>query len=115
MQKLSRSKSVNFRVNDREYDMIKRRQKETGIGNMRAFLLKMALNGMIYNIELTSVNECARLLRNISGNNNQIAKKVNTTGNIYAADIDEIKARQEEIWGQQNTIVKLLTEIVEVA
>jgi hypothetical protein len=76
MQKLSRNKSINFRVNDEEYEMIKDRQKRVGISNMRAYLLKMAVNGQILNIELTTVDECARLLRNIGNNVNQIAKRV---------------------------------------
>jgi len=114
MQKLSRSKSINFRVNDKEYEMIKRCMKEAGISNMRAYLLKMAVNGEIWNVELTSVNECAGLLRNISNNINQIAKRVNSTGHIYNADIQEIKVRQGEIWRKQEETVKLLTDIVGV-
>ena len=35
---------------------------------------------------------------NISNSENQIAKQLNTTGNIYEADIEEIKKNQEEIY-----------------
>ena len=115
MQKLTRNKSINFRVSDKEYEWIKRRQGESGITNMRAYLLKMAVDGMAFTVELDSVNECSRLLRNISNNINQIAVRVNSTGNIYVADIADIQAKQAEIWNQQNVIIQLLTEIVEAA
>jgi hypothetical protein len=42
MQNLTRNKSINFRVTQKEYDMIKRRQGQTKIRNMRHYLLKQA-------------------------------------------------------------------------
>ena len=114
MQNLTRNKSINFRVTDDEYVRIKDMQKRTRISNMRAYLLKMALNGQIWTLDFTTVNECDRLLRNISNNINQIAKRVNSTGNIYADDIAEIKSRQAEIWEQQEVIIKTLTDVLEV-
>ena len=110
-----RNKSINFRVSDKEYEWIKRRQGEPGITNMKAYLLKMAVDGRAFTVELDSVNECSRLLRNVSNNINQIAVRVNSTGNIYAADIADIQVKQAEIWNQQNVIIQLLTDIVEVA
>ena len=47
-----------------------------------------------------------RLLSNATNNINQIARRVNETGNFYAADFDDIKARQDEIWGQVKVIVR---------
>jgi hypothetical protein len=64
---------------------------------------------------MDSIKECNRLLRNISGNINQIAARANAMGNIYAADIEEIKARQGEIWERQDCIIKTLAKIVAVA
>lgn len=37
-------------------------------------------------------------MKRISNSENQIAKQLNTTGNIYEADIEEIKKNQEEIY-----------------
>ena len=37
-------------------------------------------------------------MKSISNSENQIAKRVNSTGNIYEADIEEIKKNQEEIY-----------------
>ena len=53
MQKLKRSINMGFRVTEEEQEMIKRRQAQTGIRNLRAYLLKMAIDGMVVNLDLT--------------------------------------------------------------
>ena len=97
-QNLERNHAMTFRVTEKERDMIKKRQEQSGIQNMRAYLLKQAIDGRVINIELDSVNEMCRLLGNASNNINQIARRVNETNNIYLPDIADIQARQEEIW-----------------
>jgi hypothetical protein len=115
MQNLKRSINIGFRVTEEEQKLIQKAMARTKITNMRAYLLKMAVNGRVIEVELTSVNECNRLLRNISGNINQIAKRANETDRVYDADLADIKARQAEIWAQQDNIIKILAKIVEVA
>ena len=112
-QKLERSIAMTFRVSEKERDMIRRRQEQTGIKNLRAYLLKMAIDGRVIHVELESVNEMNRLLGNATSNINQIAKRVNETGNVYAADIDDIQARQEEIWVQQKEILHRLNKVLD--
>ena len=114
-QNLSRNIALTFRVDAKERELINKRMKDAGISTLRQFLLKMALNGRVICVEMDSIVECSRLLRNISVNINQIAKRANETGNLYAADMEEIKTRQGEIWEQQDKIIRLLTDIVEVA
>ena len=115
MQKLKRNINVGFRVTEEEKQMILRRQGQTNITNLREYLLKMAVDGRVINFELTTVNECAKLLRNVSSNINQIAKRVNETGNVYAADMEDIKSRLDEVWAQQDIIIGKLTKVLEVA
>ena len=52
-----------------------------------------------------------RLLSNATNNINQIARRANETGNIYAADLDELRGRYDELWGQMKTILNKLTKI----
>ena len=113
MQKLTRNINMGFRVTAEEKAMIYKRMGQTKISNLRAYLLKMAIDGRVIHIDLTNVNECTRLLRNVSNNINQIAKKAHETGSIHAADMDGIKARQDELWQQQEVIIKSLTKILE--
>jgi len=112
-QKLERSIAMTFRVTEKERDMIRRRQEQTGIKNLRAYLLKMAIDGRVIQIELESVNEMNRLLSNATKCINQIAKRVNETGSAYRTDMDDIQARQDEIWAQQKEILRRLCNIMD--
>ena len=47
--------------------------------------------------ELKKLNQ---LIYNVANNINQIAVRVNSTGNVYADDISEIKEGQDKIWQQ---------------
>lgn len=115
MQKLKRSINMGFRVTQEEYDLILQRMAEIGFPSIRAYLLKMALNGAIFTLDLADVRECSRLLRIVGNNVNQIAKRVNEDGNIYAADIADVQHRLGEIWGQQDKIIRDLSKVLEVA
>lgn len=115
MQKLKRNINMGFRVTAEERDLIMKRMEEIGFPSVRSYLLKMALNGMIINLDLTDVRECSRLLRNVSNNVNQIAKRANESGNIYADDLADIQAWLDDVWRQQDKIIRSLTKILEVA
>ena len=113
-QKLQRSTAMTFRVTEKEREMIRKAQARTKIKNTRAYLLKMAVDGRVIQIELDSVNEMNRLLGNATNNINQIARRVNETNRIFAPDLEEIKARQEEIWTQQKEILRRLIKVLDV-
>ena len=115
MQKLKRNIHVGFRVTEEEQEWIRRRMNQTGIRSLRAYLLKMAVDGYIVNLDLADVRECSRLLRIVSNNVNQLTRHVNSGGNIYAADIKDIQNRLDGIWRQQNTIIRELSKVLEVA
>ena len=70
----------------------------------------MAIDGRVIHVELDSVKEMIRLLSNATNNINQIAKRANTTGNLYAADLDELRERYDELWEQTNLILRKLSE-----
>ena len=112
----NRKKNVNihFMVDDKEFDLIKQGMKESGIKSMRAYLLKMAVNGQIIHVELDSVREMVRLLSNAANNINQIANRVNATSNIYAADIDDLRGNYDALRGQSKEILRLLSDISDV-
>ena len=112
-KKYIRPRNVNlaFRVTEEERDMIERRMAQTGIKNMRAYIVKMAVDGRVIHVELESVFEMVRLLSNATNNINQIAKRVNQTGNLYAADIKMLRERYDEIWGQTKLILRKLSEL----
>jgi ethanolamine ammonia-lyase large subunit len=99
---------IRFMVDEKERDMIYKRMEQTGIKNLRAYLLKQAIDGEVVHIELDSVKEMVRLLSNATNNLNQIARRVNQTGSVYAEDVADLRARYDEIWAQTKVILKKL-------
>ena len=91
--------------------MIARRMEQAGIKSMRAFLLKMAIDGHVVQLDLTGVKEMVRLLSNATNNVNQIARRANETGSIYAADLDDLRERYSELWNQAGGILRKLSEL----
>ena len=88
----------NFKTTETEAEIIKKKMKSLGITNTSAFLRSMVLNGYILKLDLPQIREMIRLLSNMTNNLNQIAKRINETGRIYADDMDEIKRVMEEVW-----------------
>jgi len=114
MQNLKRSINMGFRVTEEEQQWIRQRMAQTNISNLRAYLLKMAVDGYVIELDLSEVNECSRLLRALGNNVNQIARHANTTGAVYAADMAAIKTQLDEVWQQQDKILRSLAKVLEV-
>ncbi len=51
------------------------------------FLRRLILYGFVYDIDYSDLREYNYTLGKISGNLNQIAKRMNATGNVYKADV----------------------------
>jgi len=107
----SRDRYITFRVTEKERAQIDKRMVQAGMNNRRAYLLKMATEGSVVNIELDSVKNMVRLLSNATNNINQIAKRVNTTDNFYKDDLAEIRLQYEQIWGQTKEILRELATL----
>jgi Mg2+ and Co2+ transporter CorA len=112
MQNLKRNKNITFRVSEREYEMIRKRMGQTHITNLRAYLLKQAIDGQVIHIEMESIQECSRLLSSIANNVNQLARKTNSGGNVYAADLRDIQQNLDRVFEQQNVVTGKLAKII---
>ena len=98
MKDNSRKTQLHFVVSEQELDRIRQRMEECGVTNLSAFLRKMALDGYIIHLDMTELQELTRLLRICSNNLNQYAKRANEVGSVYAADIEDLHSRLNEIW-----------------
>lgn len=106
-----KTEMLHFRVSPKELERINQKREEIGIRNMGAFLRKMSMDGYCVNLDLTDVSQVSSLLRRCSNNLNQYAKKANETGSIYAADIQDLQVRLDEIRELQRQILKRLAAI----
>jgi len=106
-----RETAVLIRMSETELSQIRARMEEFGTSNMSAFIRKMAIDGYIVKLELPELKEMTRLLSSYSNNLNQIAKRVNATGNIYPIDFDEIIQHQNNLWTAAEKIIRTLSKI----
>ena len=73
-QKEGRTVGLFTKVTPEEKAVIDQKMAELGTTNLRAYLRKMAIDGYIVNLDMSSVVELVKLLRSISNNVNQIAR-----------------------------------------
>jgi len=102
---------VKFFVDEKEQALIKKKMEQAGIENMSAYIRKMVIDGYVVKLDMPELRELTIRMKSISNSENQIAKRVNSTGNIYEADIEEIKKNQEEIY---EGIRKILTSLSKI-
>ena len=74
-----------------EKALIDRKMALLGVSNLRAYLRKMAVDGYIVQLDMGDVVELVKLLRSISSNVNQIARRCNETRNLYAEDVEDLR------------------------
>ena len=83
MAERKRNKEIHFYVTEEERKLIRRKMIESKTKNMGAYLRKMAINGYIVNTDTTPLKKQYEEMHKIGVNINQIAKKVNSTGDLY--------------------------------
>jgi len=105
MENLKRPIQIKFRVNNSEYVAIKERMKECHIKNFSRYMRQMAIHGAIFVTDYSELKERNYELHKIGVNINQIAKKVNETGNINSHEIDQLKEMMDAIWQSQKYIL----------
>ncbi len=96
-----RTVQVKFYVTEEERKLIEEKMKLLQTDNLGAYLRKMAIDGYIIQLDYTAVKEQTAEIQKVGVNVNQIAKRVNSTGNAYKEDIEEIKGVLAEIWRLQ--------------
>ena len=110
--KRKRGVQLNFRVSEEELAAIESKMEQLGILNREAYLRKMALDGYAVRLDLPELKELLSLLRRHSSNLNQLARRVNTTGRVYEADLADIAKRQEQLWESVREVLTQLASIL---
>lgn len=108
MAERKRSIQLKFYVTEQERTLIEEKMKLLLTDNMGAYLRKMAIDGYIIQLDYSAIKEQTAEIQKIGVNVNQIAKRVNATGNAYQEDLEEIKGALDKIWQlQRYTLSKL--------
>ena len=95
---MKKEEELKVRISPEDKARIRSKMEEAGILNMSAYVRKMALDGICVKLDLADVRQLIVLLQRCSNNLNQYAKRANETGSVYAADIEDLQSRLDEIW-----------------
>ena len=101
MANRKRTNPVQFYLDDDEQYILDEKFRVSGMKSKSAFLRKLILYGYVYDVDYSYLRNYNTELGRISSNLNQIAKRINSTGNIYQEDIDEVKELMNEVWRTQ--------------
>ena len=110
-EKRRRNVLLRFRVTPEEKELISQKMAAVGTSNMAAYLRKMAIDGMIVNLDLPELRELLSLLRRSSNNLNQLTRRVHETGRVYDADLEDIQQNQEKLWKAASEVLSSLAAI----
>ena len=111
MAKRKREIVLRFRVTPEERGMIEEKMAQLGTENMAAYLRKIAIDGYVVMLDLPELRDMVSLLKRSGNNLNQIAKRVNETSRIYAADIECLLENQEKLWSVAKEILGRLANL----
>lgn len=101
-----RTVGLYTKVSPEEKEVIDRKMAMLGTSNLRAYLRKMAVDGYVVQLDMSSVVELVKLLRSISNNVNQIAHRCNETRNLYAQDMEDLRHGYAQVWTGINDLLK---------
>jgi len=100
-----------FKMSQEESELFEQRMALSGIRNKSAFIRKMCIDGHVFNLDLTMLNEIKRLLSITANNVNQISRRVNSDGEAYRNDIAEVNEQLTQIRSDFGKLLTLLSEI----
>ena len=106
-----RDQQLHFRVSKAELERIRNKMEASGILSIGSYLRKMALDGYCLHLDLPQLRRMAYLLQMCSNNLNKYAKVANENGQIYTADLEDLRARLDELISVSKQILAKLTEL----
>ena len=105
MANRNRTNPVQFYLSDDEQYFLNTKFKASGMKSMSAFLRKLILYGYVYDVDYSYLRNYNTKLGRISSSLNQIAKRVNSTGNIYQDDMNEVNELINKVWHTQKSML----------
>ena len=105
MANRKRTNPVQFYLDDEEQYILDEKFKLSGMKSKSAFLRKLILYGYVYDVDYSYLRNYNTELGRISSSLNQIAKRINSTENIYKEDMDEVKELMNEVWHTQKSML----------
>ena len=109
--KEKRDEVLILRITKSEKSRIYEKMLGMGIRSLSAYIRKMALDGYCLHLDLQELRRMAYLLQMCSNNLNQYAKRANECEQVYAADLEDLRTRLEELIDIGKQILSRLADL----
>ena len=106
-----RNSGIYFKVSEQDRDLIEQKKKLAGINNMSAYIRKMCIDGYTLNLDIPELKEISSMMAKTGGNLNQIARHLNSGGNIYGDEFAGIQENFNFIREQFGKILMSLSKL----
>ena len=103
----NRKRQIMLRVpvTSEERAIIQQKMAQIGTKNFSAYARKMLIDGYIIHLDTSDIRAQTAELQQIGVNVNQSARRINSTGAVYAQDVEDIKGALAQIWQLQRSIL----------
>ena len=103
----NRTRKIVLRVpvTPEERELIRQKMALLHTRNFSAYARKMLIDGYVVHIDTTDIRAQTAELQKIGVNVNQIARRLNRMGPLYAQDVADIKGALTQIWQLQRYIL----------
>ena len=105
MENRVRQNRLTLRLSDDELYILEQKFKTSNMKDKSSFLRHLIIYGYVYDIDYSELREYNAALAKIGNNLNQIAKRMNATGNVYKADVKEVKELMQKVWHTQKSML----------
>ena len=110
MDKHLRNKKITLRLTEEEKIYIDKKKEMTIYEHYNDFILAAVTHCNIFTVDTKPMLEAASQISKIGTNINQIAKAVNTSGNLYKDEVKELQEKVEEMSNFVHIIIEISTK-----
>ena len=105
MEKRKRDNQIILRLNDDEKYILDAKCKNAEYKNRNDYLRHLILYGYTYYVDYSELHDYNINLSRIGKSLNKIAARINSTGNIYSEDMEEVKELMKQVWRTQKSML----------
>ena len=105
MANRERQNELKIYLSDDEQYILEQKWKISGMKSKSAFIRNLILYGYVYDVHYDHLREYNTTLARIGHNLHQLAKRMNATGNVYKADVKEVKELMKQVWQSQKSML----------
>ena len=102
----TRKNELKIYLSDDEKYILDRKVELSRRKSISDYIRTLILYGFVYDVDYSYLRQYNETLGKISGSLNQIAKRINSTGNVYEEDMKEVKVIMDEVWRTQKAMLR---------